>query len=181
MSQTVQHDEALPPPGVRFWSGIGFFTLSWVSPLFVPLVVLFDLPVFWKTTLSAVLVIGGPEVFGLVAIACLGRSGFRYLAGRIKAVFKRYGPPRTVSRQRYRVGLVMLFGPMLLTPFVFYAPDVIPYYEENRLAINLVLDFVFVSSFLVLGGAFWDKVRSLFVYEARAEFPPRQGAAARPT
>jgi hypothetical protein len=32
-------------------------------------------------------------------------------------------------------------------------------------------DVVFVTSLFVLGGDFWDKLRSLFVHGARAVFP----------
>jgi hypothetical protein len=30
---------------------------------------------------------------------------------------------------------------------------------------------LFVLSFFVLGGEFWDKIRSLFIYRAKAQFP----------
>lgn len=36
---------------------------------------------------------------------------------------------------------------------------------------HVVGDLVFISSFFVLGGDFWDKIRALFVYEAKARFP----------
>ncbi len=32
-------------------------------------------------------------------------------------------------------------------------------------------DVMFVASFFVLGGDFWDKIRSLFVREAVVQFP----------
>ena len=32
-------------------------------------------------------------------------------------------------------------------------------------------DLVLFLSVFVLGGDFWDKLRSLFVYDARAQFP----------
>jgi len=168
----------LPPPGLRFKLGLVFFVLAWISPVFVPLVALTDLPVAAKTALTGALIVGGPEIFGFIAIACLGKAGFRYLTQKVMAVFRRYGPPRDVGRTRYNVGLVIMFAPFLLTPFIFYAPHLIPYYEEHRIVFGLVLDLSFVISFFILGGAFWDKVRALFVYEARAQFPVKESAKA---
>ena len=179
MSATTETTEAvLPPPGLRFKLGLLFFVLCWTSPVFVPLVVLTDLPLTWKTALSGALVVGGPEVFGLIAIACLGKAGFAYLTQKLKAVFRRYGPPREVSRTRYNIGLVLMFGPFLLDPFRLYAPDWIPFYEDHRIVFNLILDAIFIISFFILGGAFWDKVRALFVYEATAQFPEKEAAKA---
>jgi len=173
--QTEPIEAALPPPGLRFKIGLVFFVLTWIAPVFVPLVAMTGLPLAWKTALSGALVVGGPEVFGLIAVACLGKAGFSFLTQKVKAVFRRYGPPREVGRVRYIVGLVMLFGPMPFTYLTFYAPaHWIPFYEPNRVAINLCLDLIFVTSFFVLGGAFWDKVRALFVHEATVQFPHKR-------
>jgi hypothetical protein len=40
-----------------------------------------------------------------------------------------------------------------------------------RISVNVAADMLFVVSLFVLGGEFWDKLRALFVYDARAEFP----------
>jgi len=174
MSESVQTTEAvLPSPGLRFKIGLLFFVLTWIAPVFMPLVAMTNLPIAWKAALSGALLVGGPEVFGLIAIACLGKAGFSYLTQKVKAVFRRYGPPREVSRTRYIIGLVMLFGPLPFAYLTFYAPHWISFYEPNRVGINLFLDVLFVVSFFVLAGAFWDKVRALFVYEARAQFPEK--------
>jgi hypothetical protein len=37
--------------------------------------------------------------------------------------------------------------------------------------VNLALDCATLTSLFVLGGDFWDKLRALFLYEARAVFP----------
>ena len=83
-----------PPPGWRFRFGLLFFVLCWTSPPVRTACGVADLPLGWKTTMSGALVVGGPEVFGLIAIACLGKRGFSYLTQKVKALFKRYGPPR---------------------------------------------------------------------------------------
>ena len=102
---TEKAADVLPPPGLRFKLGLVFFVLAWVSPLFVPLVALTDLPNAAKAALSGALVVGGPEIFGFMAIACLGKAGFGYLTQKVMALFRRYGPQREVSRFRYNVGL----------------------------------------------------------------------------
>jgi hypothetical protein len=62
--------------------------------------------------------------------------------------------------------LPLLFG--WLAP---YAPHLIDGYKCHGLAVNLVGDIMFASSFFVLGGDFWDKVTSLFVHDAKAHHP----------
>ena len=53
-----------------------------------------------------------------------------------------------------------------------YVPALQPEDAGLRLWLNLGLDLTLVISLFVLGGDFWDKVRALFVHEARAVFPP---------
>jgi hypothetical protein len=76
-----------------------------------------------------------------------------------------------VSRTRYRIGLVMLFLPLavsLLEPnlTLLFAQEHLPHW-----AYSAVGDTLFLTSFFVLGGEFWDKVKALFIYEARAVLP----------
>ena len=169
MAQTAV--TAAPPPGWRFRIGIGFFVLGWVCPLFIPIVTATSLSTEWKTTISGLLIVGGPEICSFVSIAFLGKAGFNYLKSRIFAFFKRAAPQAKVSRTRYRIGLAMWAFLALFGVFIYYAPDLIPGYDENRLAMNLISDALFVASFFVLGGDFWDKFRALFIYEASALIP----------
>ena len=161
----------LPPPGWRFRTGIGFFALGWVCPFFIPLVTASSLPAAWKTIISGLLLVGGPEVFTLVSIAFLGKDGFNYISSRLFAFFKRAAPQARVSRTRYNTGLVVWALLVLYGSFIWYAPDLIPGYDENRIVMNLVADFLFIVSFFVLGGDFWDKFRALFIYDAKALIP----------
>ena len=160
-----------PPPGWRFRIGLGFFMLGWICPLFIPLVTASNLSLEWKTMLSGLLLVGGPELFTLVSVAFLGKDGFNYLKSRLFAIFKRAAPPARVSRIRYNTGIVVWSLLFIYGSFIWYAPDLIPGYSEHRIAMNLVADFLFVSSFFVLGGDFWDKFRALFIYDAKAAIP----------
>jgi len=160
-----------PPFRWRLRIGIGFFALSWICPVFIPLVAASDFPTEWKAAISGALVVGGPEVCGLVSIAFLGKAGFNYIRSRLFASLKRAAPSARVGRTRYRIGLGIWGLLAVLNYFIFYAPDLIPGYDANRITINLIADMVFIVTFFVLGGDFWEKFRALFIYEAKALIP----------
>ncbi len=170
--QDVTQAEAMAP-GWRFRLGVLFFVLAIVAPVGVPLVALTDLSTAMKATLSGLFLAGLPEVFTVAAVAVLGKSGFNYLKGKLFARLKRYAPSQVVSRTRYRIGIGMLLIPIVFAYLIAYAPQIIPGYAEHSLYINLGVDFILIASFFVLGGEFWDKVRSLFVYGAKPQFPAR--------
>jgi hypothetical protein len=160
-------------PSVPLWRlklGIAIFIIGFLSPLLIPVVKAMQIPTAWKVAISGALVVGIPEVFSVVAIAILGKSGFNVMKASIYKWIKRHGPPDKVSRSRYRIGLVMFVLPVLFGWFVPYAPDIVPGYETHRFWVNLCGDVMFVSSLFILGGDFWDKLRALFVYEAKAKF-----------
>ena len=165
-----------PAPGWRFRIGIFFFAFGWLCPLFIPLVTASGLSIEWKTTISGLLLVGAPEVFSFVSIAVLGKSGFNFLKSRVLAFFKRAAPARRVSRMRYRIGLVMWAALFILGIFIYYAPALIPGYEEHRLVMNLGADSLFLASFFVLGGDCWETFRALFIYEAKAYIPETASA-----
>ena len=147
------------------WVG-GFFL-----PLAIPLVTELALPVATKTALSALLIFGLPQVLTVIAIAIVGKSGFHYLKRQVFGVAKKLGRPVHVSKLRYRIGLVMLFLPLavsILEPYVTLLGVVQDHRHWLYGAIN---DAVFLTSFLVLGGEFWDKVKALFIYEAKVVLP----------
>ncbi len=161
-------------PHLRVWRfrlGIFFFVLSLISPVFIPLVSATGLPIEWKTALSGLLVVGIPQLLTLLAIVFLGKSGFNYIKERMFGFLKRYALPSTVSRTRYYIGLIMFLLPLLFGWLAPYAPQLIPGYEAHRFAVNFIGDLLLLISLFVLGGDFWDKVRALFVYKAKVQFP----------
>ncbi len=170
MTQDTVQAEAVAP-GWRFRIGVVFFILAIISPVGAPLVALTDFSTAMKATLTGLFLAGFPEVFTVAAVAFLGKSGFNYLKGKLFARLKRYGPPQVVSRTRYRIGIGMLLIPIVFAYLISYAPQLIPGYAEHSLYMNLGIDFILIASFFVLGGEFWDKVRSLFVYGAKPQFP----------
>jgi hypothetical protein len=147
------------------WFG-GFFL-----PLLIPLVAALPLPVATKTGLSGLLVLGLPQLLTVIAIAVVGKSGFHYLKHRLSGAARRLGPPVHVSRRRYRIGLVMLFLPLVMSFLEPYVALLVIYDYLPRWMYGAIGYTLFLTSFFVLGGEFWDKVKALFIYEARAVLP----------
>ena len=159
--------------GWRFPVGVTIFLAGFAAPLAIPLVTSSDLPAAWKTAIAGAFAVGVPEIAMVVAAAVMGKAGFARLKSQFGRFLKKYGPPERVSRVRYRVGLAMFTLPLLLAWLAPYLGHHLPGYGEHRLVWAIGADLVFVASFFVLGGEFWDKLRALFVYGARAVFPNR--------
>ncbi len=149
----------------RFRTGVALIALGWICPVFIPLVTRSTLSTEWKTALSGFLLVVGPEVLSLLAIAILGKDGFNYLKDKFFALLRRAAPTAKVSRTRYRAGLAIWVLLFIYGSFVWYAPHLVPGYFEYRIALNLTADFLFITSLFVLGGDFWQKFRALFSYD----------------
>jgi hypothetical protein len=170
-------DEPLaPPPGWRFRLGVILIAVSIVSPLGVLLVPLSNLTTAMKATLTGLLIAGVPEILTVLAVAVMGKAGFTYVKNRIVAVIRpalgRLAPAREVGPTRYYIGLTMLIIPGIYGWILSYSPpEVIPGFPDYRIHMGLAVDLIFISSFFVLGGEFWDKLRALFIHKARAQLP----------
>ena len=134
--------------------------LGWICPLFIPLLTFLSITNETKALLTGVLLIGAPEVFSVVSIVILGKAGFEYIKSKAFSFIKRAVPQGPVSRFRYRVGLTMLLLHVIFANLIFYVPDLITGYGENRLTVNLVAEFLFIVTLFVLGGDFWEKLRA---------------------
>ena len=160
-----------PAAGWRLQLGIALFVLSILLPLAgVPLVASLGLSKGKITTISGFLLVGS-EVMGVAAIAVMGKSGFEFLKNRLFGFLKRVGPPMEVSRPRYTLGLVMFCIPILFSWLAPYASNWFPVVTTHPLPFALGGDFLLLTSLFVLGGDFWDKVRALFVRDAKAQLP----------
>ena len=157
----------------RLTVGGAIFVAAFMAPLLIPVVAASSLPAIWKALLGGALALGIPELGMLVGVAVVGKPGFEFLKARLGRFFRQYGPPDTVSRARYTVGLVMFCVPLFIAWLTPYAPYLLHGLDLNRVSIAVAGDLVWVSSLFVLGGDFWDKLRSLFVHQARAELPTR--------
>jgi hypothetical protein len=73
--------------------------------------------------------------------------------------------PDHVGPVRYFIGLIMFILPLLFGWIEPYCGHLIPGYAAHQIWFGVGGDLMFVSSFLVLGGEFWDKIRALFTYD----------------
>lgn len=166
------------PPTTRLAIAITLFLVAIACPIVGTIVLASDLAPSWKVA-AGFLYFPIPEIFDLTAIAIIGRPGFAWLKSKLLGVLRRHGPPAEVSARRYRLGLVMFLLPLAfgwLHPYFF---ERVPVLVAHRVAFNLAGDLVFVSSFFVLGGNFWDKLRALFIHRATVHLPiaePGNGA-----
>jgi hypothetical protein len=172
MNEDINSGNDAPQTGWRLQLGLAILIIGFASPLLIPVVTGSDLPSGWKAAISGALALGIPEVFSIIAIAIMGRAGFDTIKARFFNFIKRHGPPDRVSKMRYRVGLVMFVLPLLFGWLGLYFAHYIPSYDDYRLAINISGDLLLISSFLVLGGEFWDKIRALFIHDAVAQMRP---------
>ena len=149
----------------RLVIGTIIFALGFVAPLFIPLVTSSDLPIGWKAGLSGFLALGIPEIFMIIAVSIMGKSGFEYLKSRLSSFLKPLVPPDTVSLTRYRIGLIMISLPLLIGWIQPYLGHFFPLLYETPLRYYIIGDVLFFSSFFVLGGDFWDKISGLFTHK----------------
>ncbi len=166
-------DAAAAPPRTRLAGAVLLFLTAIACPFAGTAMIASDMPLRWKTA-AGLLFFPIPEVFDLSAIAILGKPGFAYLKSRVWAWFRKHGPPAAVGPTRYRIGLAMFLLPLFCAWIHPYAAPYIPGYAAHRIAINLAGDLLFVASFFVLGGDFWDKVRALFIHRATVRMPSKE-------
>ncbi len=161
-----------PVAGIRLKIGVGLFAMSIVLPLAgLPLVATMGLSAGATASISGVILVGS-EVLGVSAIAVMGKPGYAFVKNRVFGFLKQYGPLRDVGRKRYRIGLVMLCGTLLWGWSAPYFGTAFPALEQYALPMAILGDLILLASLFVLGGGFWDKLRSLFLHDAQAHFAP---------
>jgi hypothetical protein len=159
----------------RLILGVSVWVFGWLIGLgLIPLVNASDLATGLKATINGVLLLGFPKLFLLIAIAIMGKPGFAYLKSLIASHFRRLAPPAVVSPMRYRIGLILFVAIIVLSsigPYV--AADVTPMRQAHPRLVAMAGDLLLVASLFLLGGDFWDKLRALFIREAKVVFPPK--------
>lgn len=177
VSPSAPPNSAAVDPGQkrRLIIGVAVWVIGWVLGLaLIPVVNASGLADGLKTTLNGVLLIGFPKLFLVIAVAIMGKPGFAYLKSLISARFRRFAPPATVSPLRYRIGLVLFVSIIVLSSVGDYlAADAFPMRQQHPRALAMVGDLLLVVSLFILGGDFWDKLRALFIRDAKVVFPPK--------
>ena len=163
ISTTSMKVEEISPWRLRI--GTVMFTLSIVLPLVgVPVVASMDLSVTLAASVSGGLLAGG-ELMGIAAIVVMGKSGYTFIKSKVFGLFKQYGPPEKVSPLRYKIGLTMFLIPIL---FGWVSPYLFQFVLDKMQAPLIYVisgDILLLSSLFVLGGEFWEKLRSLFIQD----------------
>jgi hypothetical protein len=154
----------------RLKLGIALLILGLVMPAGTFLVAGTGWPIAVKTLVSGVLLLG-LEIMVIPAVALMGKDNFDRITNGAMRLLKTLKPAGTVGRTRYAVGLVLFVGPVLFAWIASYVPYFLPEEYAARVWINLGLDLVTLASLFVLGGEFWDKLRALFLYDARIVLP----------
>lgn len=149
-------------PKGRLILGVSILVIGFMSPLLIPFVTGTSWSVGVKTTISGLLAFGIPEVFMLIAIAVMGKQGYEYIKGKAFKYLKRFVPADEVSLTRYRIGLIMFSLPLLIGWIQPYLGHYFTSLQEIPVTYYIVGDLVFLTSFFVLGGDFWDKFSGLF-------------------
>lgn len=145
------------------------FAVGQATTLLIPFVSRMSLSNEWKTILSGILFFVTPQLGIFLAIAILGKSGYEQLKTMVFRWFKKHVISYQVSRTRYRIGIVLFLIPILFGWISPYVGHIMPSYANNRIIFAVVGDCVFIVSFFVLGGEFWEKLRALFVYNAEVK------------
>lgn len=155
----------------RLVQGLAVFVIGWVLAIgLVPTVGAMD-P---TPTLKGILVFGVPKLLFLIAVGIMGKPGFAFLKSLVKGQLLRLAPPATVSPLRYRIGLILFIGVIVaswLGPYV--GPELTPLRQAHPQLVAALSDLLLLVSLFVLGGDFWDKLRALFIRDAKAVFPER--------
>jgi hypothetical protein len=169
MSEHTNQSEK-PAAGWRIKLGAALFGISILLPVAgIPLAATLGLSKTMIASVSGALLVGA-EVLGVCAVAIMGKSGYAFIKNRIFGFLKQYGPPQKVSKGRYKIGLMIFCVPFLfgwLSPYISkWVPDLLSY----PLAFAIGGDILILASLFLLGGDFWDKIRSLFIHNAEVRF-----------
>jgi len=151
----------------KFYLGVILFSIGMLLPLLALVVPFLGFSLLVKTLISAILVVGGPEVFIILGIVLSGKPTIDFIKSRFKSFFF----SRPVSRTRHYIGITcMLFS--IITSWVlmyFFVLTEMPVEEEVKLLCLGSIDLIFVISFFILGGPFFQKIANLFTWNQMSE------------
>jgi hypothetical protein len=150
----------------RFKLGMAIFVAAFAIWLLVPLMAALNASGTTLAALSGIVFIGN-KVLLLAVVAVMGKPGFVQLKRHVFGYVAMLAPAPEVGRLRHAVGLVMFGLPLLTTFLEPYDGYIWPALLTHGWQVELLSDLIFIASFFVLGGNFWDKIRALFTRTAR--------------
>lgn len=149
----------------RFKLGIALVCLMALMWLCVPLMAWSGVSSTRIAAITGVIFIAN-KVILLLVIAVMGKSGFQQLKSKIFGAFS-LSRDESVGQARYNLGLVMFCLPLISASLEPYLDALAPGLRPNLWQLQVLGDVLFIASFFVLGGGFWDKIRALFVRDSR--------------
>ena len=154
----------------KYYLGLFFFGLSIIMPILGIFIPFLNLSTSTTALLLTFTLAGGPEIALLLAAAFWGKERLNYfkqkIFGVIKRFFKSIRPPQYVGKIQYYIWLTVWLGTSIPGILVIYFPNLIyPNEPEQKLYLAIMLDSLFIISFFMLGGQFWDKIAAIFKYE----------------
>lgn len=159
-------------PKIKWRTRLGFaiFLLSIGWPVLVPILPLLGASA--ETTAAFVgFMIVAAEIMLIGGAAVAGKDGFALIKAKVFEFLKTYGPPRKVGKRRYSIGLAMFTGSLAFGWASPYIGHRLPGFADGRMFYAIAGDVLLLVSLFVLGGGFWDKLRSLFQHDAYAVTP----------
>jgi len=162
--------------GTRFYVGAAIFLGSLSMWLLVPAASAAGWSASKIASLTGAVFIG-TKVGMLTAIAVMGKPGFNHLKRLLLGLFRRVGPPHQVSRERYRLGLLLFLVPVLMTWIAPYAAAIFGTTGIYGFLESRALEALLLVGLFMLGGDFWDKLGALFRHRATIEFDSKASQA----
>ena len=161
-------------PGFRFYVGLGIFIASFFMLPTGLVLREFTSGSFMRGFVLGVFWISAP-LMKIGSIAILGKSSYAWINYQMHYFYHKVAKPHQITPLRYNIGLVMFILPFLPNYMISFMPRLIPISLHARYFIIIASDIIFLASLFVLGGDFWDKLRALFIYKAKARFEEEAG------
>lgn len=152
----------------RFKLGIALVCLAIAMWLCVPLAAWAGVPSTRIAAITGIIFIVN-KVLLLLVIAVMGKSGFQQLKSKIFGVF-RLSTDTEIRPFRYNLGLIKFCLPLISASLEPYIDAMAPGLRPNLWQLQLFGDLMFIASFFILGGNFWEKIRSLFIRNSRVVY-----------
>ena len=160
----------------KYYLGIALFGYSFIPYIFTFLILPF-LPVSKVAAVSiATGLLISSEISFLLCVVLLGKPFMQLIKSKIKAsIFRKKGVAhlKPVGKVRHSVGITMLLVasivPYFLTEIALFLGYVEQYGHTALIGLLILGDVLFITSFFVLGGEFWGRVKELFQWPGKTE------------
>ncbi|MGB5238886.1 MAG: hypothetical protein WBN59_14755 [Flavobacteriaceae bacterium] len=137
---------------------------GFLSPLLIPFVLESGLSTSMVSVLSGLLAFGIPELFMILAVSIMGKSGYQYFKAKAMKLLTVISPQK-VSRTRHFIGSLFFAIPIILGFLQPYLAHYFPVFEQIPLGWIITTDLMLLLSLFILGGEFWEKLNGLFLYD----------------